>query len=46
VLAAGCIVSARISADCFSLWLLCSPIVPWIVSRPLARHYLFKPVAP
>lgn len=46
VLAVGCIASAWVGAECFSIWLLCSPVVPWLVSRPLARHYLFKPARP
>lgn len=43
ILALGCIVSAWASHEAFTLWLCCTPLVPWIVSRPLARHYLFKP---
>ena len=29
----------------FLLWLTITPVVPWLVSRPLARHYYFKPAA-
>ena len=45
VLAAGGLAAAVVGERWFLLWLIVTPLVPWIASRPLARHYYFKPAA-
>lgn len=45
LLVAGCIATAIISPVWFSRWLGFTPLLPWLVTRPLARHYFFKPAA-
>lgn len=45
LLAGGGLAAALVGEHWFLLWLIVTPIVPWLVSRPLARHYYFKPVA-
>ena len=42
VLAGGCAISALLGRDWFSSWLVVTPLVPWILTRPLARYYLFR----
>lgn len=42
VLALGCVISALLGKSWFAQWLMITPIVPWILTRPLARHYLFR----
>jgi len=41
LLAAGCLVSSLAGEEWFWQWLTVSPLVPWLVNRPLARHYYF-----
>ncbi|WP_438480131.1 hypothetical protein [Oleiharenicola lentus] len=43
VLIGGSAFSAATSLPGLKLWLLFSPLVPWLLTRTLARHYLFKP---
>jgi len=43
VLAAGCVLAALAGQAWLSRWLTCTPLVPWLLTRPLARRYLFKP---
>jgi hypothetical protein len=43
VLVAGGLTTAAFGESWFLRWLLVSPIVPWVVNRPLARRYLFRP---
>lgn len=45
VIAAGCLASAAAGRPWFSAWLMITPIVPWVLTRPLGRHFLFKPDA-
>ena len=42
VLAAGCLIAALAGEEWFWRWLTVSPLIPWIVNRPLARHYYFR----
>jgi hypothetical protein len=42
VLASGCVISAALGAADFKRWLIATPLVPWLVTRMLARWYLFK----
>ena len=44
VLSGGGLVAAIVSEHGFLFWLTVTPFVPWLTSRPLARHYYFKPV--
>ena len=44
-LTAGCLVAAVFGLGHFTNWLMLTPALPWLLSRPLARHYLFKPVS-
>ncbi len=46
VLAGGSALTAASSLEGLKLWLLVTPLVPWLLTRTLARHYLFKPAAP
>lgn len=43
VLIAGGLATAACGEAWFLRWLLVSPVVPWVVNRPLARRYYFKP---
>jgi hypothetical protein len=45
VLAAGCVVTALAGQTALSRWMMFTPLVPWLLTRPLARFYLFKPAA-
>jgi O-antigen/teichoic acid export membrane protein len=44
--AALLVASGLLAASCgsvwFERWLLVTPALPWLVNRPLARHFLFK----
>ncbi len=43
VLVAGGIGAAVCGEAWFIRWLLASPAIPWVINRPLARRYLFRP---
>jgi len=43
ILAGGGLAAAALSEHAFLLWLTITPFVPWLTTRPLARHYYFKP---
>ena len=43
VLAVGCVASAAAGINWFVAWLFISPILPWVLTRPLARKYLLTP---
>ena len=44
VLALGCITAAVFGGETWlQRWLLAAPAVPWLLNRPMARHYLFIP---
>ncbi len=45
VLVTGTIAFALAGEAWFFRWLLVTPIVPWIVNRPLARRYYFMPAS-
>lgn len=45
VLAAGCVVTAFCGQVWLIRWLAVTPLVPLLLTRPLARHYLFKPAS-
>lgn len=45
LLAAGCVIGATLGREWFMRWLIVTPLVPWLVSRPLARRYFFMPDA-
>jgi len=45
VLVVGGIVAATFGEDLFRSWLVATPLVPWLINRPLARRYFFMPVA-
>lgn len=38
-------VAASVSPAWFAWWLMATPLLPWLVTRPLARRYFFKPVS-
>lgn len=45
---AGCLtiggaITAWFGLDVLCLWLMATPLLPWLVSRPLARRYLLRP---
>ncbi len=42
VLALGCAGSAALGKTWFSQWLIFTPLVPWVLTRPMALHYLFR----
>lgn len=44
VLALGCVGSAALGRTWFSQWLIVTPLVPWVLTRPMARYYLFRQV--
>ncbi len=41
VLAGGAIATAAIGMDWFARWLTLTPLVPWMLTRPLARRHIF-----
>ena len=43
VLALGCVASAAAGKNWFVAWLFISPVLPWVLTRPLARKYLLTP---
>ena len=43
ILIGGGLVSGAVGESALRTWLLASPLVPWLVNRPLARHYFFQP---
>lgn len=45
VLVLGGLAAALIGAEWFARWLMFSPLIPWLLTRPLARHYFFQPSA-
>ncbi len=45
VLIAGALATAAVGELWFQRWLLFSPVVPWLVNRPFARRYFFRPAA-
>lgn len=45
VLLTGSLATAAAGADWFARWLIATPLVPWLVTRPLARGYYFRPDA-
>jgi hypothetical protein len=45
VLAGGCVVAALLGRDWLARWLIVTPVVPWLLTRNLARYYFFRPVA-
>lgn len=45
LLAGGSLIAAIVGLEWFKRWLLIAPLVPWLVTRPMARRYLFKPDA-
>jgi O-antigen/teichoic acid export membrane protein len=42
VLVAGSLIAAQFGMDALCGWLTATLLIPWMVSRPLARHYLNK----
>lgn len=45
VLGAGGLGAVALGRDAFVIWLMVTPFIPWALTRPLARHFLFKPDA-
>lgn len=45
LLAGGSLAAAAGGLPWFERWLLVTPLVPWLVTRPMARRYLLKPDA-
>ena len=45
VLVAGSLAAASAGELWFLRWLTITPIIPWIVNRPLARRYFFTPAS-
>jgi hypothetical protein len=43
VLAAGCVAASLAGQAWLGRWMMFTPVVPWLLTRPLARHYLFRP---
>lgn len=43
ILIIGSIVAAAAGTGWLARWLVATPLVPWLLSRTLARHHLFKP---
>jgi len=41
----GCLASALAGPVWLGRWLMASPAIPWLLTRAMARHYLFKPAA-
>lgn len=45
ILVLGCVVTALAGPKWFSRWLIVTPLVPWLLTRTLARRYFFMPAA-
>lgn len=45
VLGGGCALSAAMGTHALMVWLSLSPVVPLLLTRPLARHFLLQPAA-
>ena len=45
VLIVGCVAAAALGAEWFARWLIVTPLLPWLLTRPLARRYFFRPDA-
>lgn len=45
ILIVGCTATAAAGTDWLARWLVVTPLVPWLLSRTLARYHLFKPDA-
>jgi hypothetical protein len=45
VLVAGGVVAAILGEGPFRDWLIATPLIPWLVNRPLARRHFFMPAA-
>jgi hypothetical protein len=46
LLAGGSLIAAAAGGQLwFERWLLVTPLVPWLVTRPMARHYVLRPGA-
>jgi hypothetical protein len=43
VLVAGCIGAASLGRDWLMRWLMVTPLVSWLLTRPLARRYFLRP---
>jgi len=43
VLAVGCVASAATDLTWFSRWLVFTPLIPWLLTRTLARQHFFRP---
>lgn len=43
VLILGCVATAALGAEWFARWLVATPLVPWLLTRPLARRFFFRP---
>lgn len=39
ILIGGGALAAQFGEDAFARWLMFTPLIPWLVSRPLARHF-------
>jgi hypothetical protein len=46
ILALGSIAAAAAGEIWLQRWLLATPLVPWVLARPLARYHLFKTASP
>lgn len=42
VLAGGCLAAASAGPTWFTRWLLVTPLVPWVLTRPMARGYVLR----
>lgn len=42
ILGGGGLIAALVGERWFLLWLILSPVIPWLATRQLARHYYFK----
>lgn len=45
VLILGCVVTAALGMEWLARWLVATPLVPWLLTRPLARRFFFRPDA-
>ena len=45
LIAGGVLIAAFGGEDSFVWWLMITPVIPWFLTRPLARFYFFKPQA-
>jgi len=43
LLATGCLASAAAGMEWFARWMMLAPIVPWLLTRTLARRHYFAP---